>query len=152
MITKLKIFKENILVPRNLEGRREKFIKQQARLFQQEIITGDINIDKDFYHDFQNVKTKKIIGDVSIDINKIPLWFKDIEIDGDFECYNCNLTSLEGCPQIVNSSFYCSRNYLTSLEYCPKYVGKSFWCRNNNVKFTEDDIKKLCQVKGNILT
>jgi hypothetical protein len=34
MITKLKIFKENILVPRNLEGREEKFKKQQARLFQ----------------------------------------------------------------------------------------------------------------------
>jgi hypothetical protein len=52
MITKLKIFKENILVPRNLEGREEKFKKQQARLFQQEIITGDINIDKDYYLNF----------------------------------------------------------------------------------------------------
>jgi hypothetical protein len=96
----------NILVPRNLEGRREKFIKLQARLFQQEVITGDINIDKDFYLDFTNVKTKKIIGNVSIRINKIPLWFKNIEIDGNFYCYTIGLTTLEGCPQIVNSSFF----------------------------------------------
>jgi hypothetical protein len=173
MITKLKIFKENnILVPRNLEGREEKFIQQQARLFQQEIIEGNVTINKDFYLNFTNVKTKKIIGDVSININKIPLWFKDIEIDGSFFCdtrnlttlegspqivngnFSCSynkLTTLEGCPQIVNSSFYCSSNNLTTLEYCPKYVGISFWCRNNKVQFTEEDVKKLCQVKGNIL-
>jgi hypothetical protein len=141
----------NILVPRNLEGREEKFKLQQARLFQQEIITGDIEINKTFYYDFTNVKCKKIIGDVYININKIPLWFKDIEIDGSFICNNIGLTTLEGSPQIVNSSFYCSRNKLISLKYGPKYVGISFWCRNNNVKFTEEDVKKLCKIKGIII-
>jgi hypothetical protein len=127
MITKLKIFKENnILVPRNLEQRHEKFIQQQARIFQQEIITGDVTIDKDFYLDFKNVKTKKIIGDVYININKIPLWFKDIEIDGDFDCYDMGLTTLEGCP---------------------KYVSGNFWCENNQVQFTEEDVQKYCDVK-----
>jgi hypothetical protein len=140
----------NILVPRNLEGRREKFIKLQARIFQQEIITGDVTIDKDFYLDFQNIKTKKIIGDVYININKIPLWLKDIEIDGNFYCDGAGLTTLEGCPEIVNGYFSCSNNYLTTLQGCPKYVGKSFWCRNNKVKFTKEDVKKLCEVKGTI--
>jgi hypothetical protein len=150
MITKLKIFKENILVPRNLEGRQEKFKLQQARIFQQEIIEGSIIIDKEFYLDFKNVKTKKIIGNVDIEINKIPLWFKDIEIDGNFYCYTIGLTTLEGCPQIVSGSFFCHSNNLTSLEYCPKYVGKKFVCYDNKVKFTEDDVKKYCQVKGEI--
>jgi hypothetical protein len=63
----------NILVPRNLEQRHEKFKQQQSRLFQQEVITSNVYINKDFYLDFKNVKTKKIIGNVSIDINKIPL-------------------------------------------------------------------------------
>jgi hypothetical protein len=122
MITKLKIFKENILIPRNLEGREQKFKQQQNRLFQQEIITGDITIDKDFYHDFTNVKCKKIIGNVDIEINKIPLWFKDIEIDGSFYCAFNILTTLEGCPEIVNGNFRCNKNKLISLEYGPRIV------------------------------
>jgi hypothetical protein len=151
MITKLKIFKENnILVPRNLEGREEKFKQQQARLFQQEVITGDVEINNDFYLDFQNVKCKKIIGNVWIEINKIPLWFKNIEIDGRFYCYNIGLTTLEGCPEIINKSFTCAFNNLTTLQYCPKYVGGNFKCYDNKVKFTVDDVKKYCQVKGEI--
>jgi hypothetical protein len=150
MITKLKIFKENnILVPRNLEGREDKYKQQQTRQFQQEIITGDITIDKDFYHDFTNIKCKKIIGNVDIFINKIPLWFKDIKIDGSFYCAFNILTTLEGCPEIVKGNFSCSNNnYLTTLQGCPKYVSGYFYCRNNKVKFTEEDVKKLCNVKG----
>jgi hypothetical protein len=154
MITKLKIFKENnILVPRNLELRHEKFKQQQARIFQQEIIEGNITIDKDFYLDFTNVKTKKIIGNVYIRINKIPLWFKNIEIDGSFICSGNELTSLEGSPQIVNGGFDCDGNNLTTLEYCPKYVTNNFDCSNNKVKFTEEDVKTHCNIKiGYIFT
>jgi hypothetical protein len=151
MITKLKIFKENILVPRNLEGREDKYKQQQARLFQQEIINGDIYIDKDFYLDFQNIKCKKIIGYVWIHIDKIPLWFKNIEIDGNFVCYNNGLITLEGSPQIVNGGFYCGGNKLTTLKGCPKYVDKNFWCCYNKAQFTEEDVRKLCNVKGQIL-
>jgi hypothetical protein len=71
-----------------------------------------------------------------------------IDIDGDFECiqqnltdfkgvrfghikgnFNCNdnrLTSLEGAPQKVGGSFYCHRNQLTSLEGAPQKVGGEF--------------------------
>jgi hypothetical protein len=141
----------NILVPRNLEGREEKYKQQQYRLFQQEIITGDINIDKDFYHDFQNVKTKKIIGNVDIEINKIPLWFENIEIDGDFGCSWQNLTTLEGSPKIVNGNFSCHKNILITLKGCPKYVGNDFRCYYNIFRFTIEDIKKLCNIKGRII-
>jgi hypothetical protein len=173
MITKLTLFKENnILVPRNLEQRHEKFKQQQTRLFQQEIITGDVIIDKDFYHDFTNIKTKKIIGNVDIFINKIPSWFKNIEIDGNFVCYNNGLITLEGSPQIVNGGFNCSRNKLTSFKGCPKYVGESFICSynelttlkycpeivngdlfscyHNNIKFTKGDVKKYCNTEAYI--
>jgi hypothetical protein len=111
----------NILISRNLEGRQEKYKQQQIRLFQQEIIEGDVEINEEFYLDFKNVKCKKIIGDVYITINKIPLWFKSIEITGNL-IYNNNLTTLEGLPQIVNGYFDCEVNKLTSLDDFPKYI------------------------------
>jgi hypothetical protein len=59
--------------------------------------------------------------------------FKD-PYKGDFNCFNEQLTSLEGCPQIVNGHFWCSRNNLKSLQYCPQIVKGYFWCSHNNLK------------------
>ena len=72
------------------------------------------------------------------------------EVGGDFDCYNNQLTSLEGAPKEVGRDFYCSYNQLTSLEGAPKEVGRDFDCSNNKVKFTRNDVKKVCNVKGKI--
>ena len=100
-------------------------------------------------------------------LKEIPLKFN--KVNGFFDCSYNQLTSLEGCPKIVNGNFYCSSNQLTSLEGspkiindffscdnneltslkgCPKEVNRVFSCVGNKVKFTEEDVRKHCNVKG----
>ncbi len=72
------------------------------------------------------------------------------KVNGSFNCGNNKLTSLEGSPKKVNGDFYCSYNDLTSLESAPEEVDGDFNCSNNKVKFTEEDVRKVCNVKGTI--
>ncbi len=77
---------------------------------------------------------------MSVDISKngleiIPFQFYNI--NGFFYCFDNQLTSLQGCPQIVGGHFNCSHNRLTSLEYCPQYVGDSFFCQYNQLRSLE---------------
>jgi len=82
-----------------------------------------------------------------IDIVKFPDYIKFNHVFGSFNCNNCDLVSLKGCPDIVEDNFNCSQNYLTSLEGCPKKVKGNFYMKGNNgVKFTEEDIRKVCNV------
>jgi hypothetical protein len=53
---------------------------------------------------------------------------------GDFYCISKQLTSLEGCPKVVNGNFYCNNNNLQSLQYCPQLVNGSFHCGNNKLQ------------------
>jgi hypothetical protein len=90
-----------------------------------------------------------------------------------YKCTGCNLTSLEGGPNQVTHDFYCSGNEkLTSLKYAPEKVGyidcsgcsltslegapkeaKGFICSGqvNGHKFTEEDVRKVCNVKYRII-
>ena len=72
-------------------------------------------------------------------------------VGGYFSCESNQLTSLEGCPQSVGRDFSCHNNQLTSLEGCPQSVGRDFFCSNNKKKFTEKEVKKFCNVKGEII-
>ena len=73
------------------------------------------------------------------------------EVGGDFKCWMCDsLTSLEGAPEKVGN-FYCSHCYsLTSLKGAPKEVDGVFRCWGCKIKFTEEDVKKVSKVGGNI--
>ena len=85
-------------------------------------------------------------------MTKLPLKFRTVS--GHFNCYNNQLTTLEGCPQTVGGDFnffnnqlttlkgspesvgcdfHCSDNRLTTLEGCPKTVGGYFACYNNQL-------------------
>jgi hypothetical protein len=55
------------------------------------------------------------------------------KISGDFNCFNNQLTSLEGAPQEVGGNFKCHGNKLTSLEGAPQKVGDGFFCSNNQL-------------------
>ena len=45
----------------------------------------------------------------------------------------------------------CYNNKLTSLKEAPKKVGKDFICFDNgSVRFTEADVRKVCEVGGKI--
>lgn len=72
-------------------------------------------------------------------------------VGGDFNCYQNNLTSLKGGPKKVGWDFDCSDNKLTALEGAPKEVGGSFYCHNNKVKFTKENVRKVCKVANEIV-
>lgn len=129
-----KYVKENILVPRNIEGRKEKLRQDIIKLLSQKVIEGDLDIDKTFEGiPPELVKVKEINGDVWLTIRKgyIPSWLKNVKIYGNFKCTYNKLTSLENCPQYVRGYFWCDNNELTSLEGCPKYIGGDLYCRDN---------------------
>ena len=68
----------------------------------------------------------------------------------DFVCSENQLTTLEGAPRSVGGGFSCYDNHLTTLEGAPRSVGGSFRCYNNKKKFTKEDVRKVCDVKGKI--
>ena len=81
-------------------------------------------------------------------LTKLPRTLKDITVNGWLYCNENKLTSLENSPKIVNGNFYCSFNNLTSLEFAPKVVKRNFICHGNDVKFTEQDVRAVCDVTG----
>jgi len=56
----------------------------------------------------------------------------------------------EGLEYKVTGEFDCSYNNLTTLEGSPSTVGGYFDCSNNKVKFTEEQVREVCDVEGNI--
>jgi len=169
MIINFKTFiNENLLVPRNLEGRKEKLKQMNIKLLSQEVIDGDLVLDESFMDiDAKFVKLKKVNGYMSLSgglWTEIPEWLKNVEIDGSFDCsgnelmtlkncpqkiegyFSCSnnqLISLEGCPGNVWKNFYCYSNLLKSLQGCPEFVGGDFWCENNKSILELPDYVKL---------
>jgi hypothetical protein len=76
--------------------------------------------------------TVDVIGNVKLNnkaLKQLP--FKFGKVIGDFNCFENELTSLEGCPTHVYGDFYCGDNKLTSLEYSPVFVDGYYNCNNN---------------------
>ena len=138
----------DIFVPRRIEGRVERMIM----LYVKNGSKGDLDLS-------------------DLNLTKLPEILKNISVGRDFFCGTNNLTSLENCPKTVSVHFYCNNNLLTSLQcahitvggdfYCsfnkltslvgaPKSVGEDFICHSNNVKFTEQDVRAVCDLKGTV--
>ncbi len=82
--------------------------------------------------------TIDVDGDVNLDdknLTKLPLNFN--RVSGAFYCFYNQLTTLEGAPKEVGGDFYCRDNNLTSLEGAPQSVGGGFYCRDNNLTSLE---------------
>jgi hypothetical protein len=164
---------KDILIPRRTEGRFDKMIQQYIRNGNK----GDLNLSDMNLTKFPDVLKYVNVGrDFYCSGNKLAsLEGAPVSVDGDFYCdgnqltslegapksvgggFNCNsnqLTSLEGAPVSVGGGFYggfyCSSNQLTSLEGAPKSVDGGFYCYNNPVKFTEEQVRAICDVKGDI--
>jgi hypothetical protein len=78
------------------------------------------------------VKFGKINGDFDCSNN----FLKSLEnaptiVTGYFDCSSNELTSLKGCPTTVSGEFNCSSNELTSLEHCPTTITGYFYCSYN---------------------
>ena len=91
---------------------------------------------------------REVEGDFNCIYNELTsLEGAPIIVRGDFYCNNNRLTSLKGAPKEVGGNFMCYNNKLTSLKEAPKKVGKDFICFDNgSVRFTEDDVRKVCDV------
>lgn len=57
--------------------------------------------------------------------------------EGTLDCSCEDLTSLKGCPEVVNGGFDCSFNKLTSLKHSPKIVNGGFYCSGNEITSLE---------------
>jgi len=119
----------NIFIPRRVEDRVERLIKNYIR---------------------NGSKGDLVLSKLPMRLTKLPSILKDITVNGWFDCSLNSLTSLENCPKIVNGNFYCSWNKLTSLEGAPQKVDRHFICHSNDVKFTEEQVRAVCDVKEKV--
>ena len=72
---------------------------------------------------------------------------------GDFICSHNLIKSLEGAPTIVHGNFSCKENpKLVSLTGIPQVVYGDFSCQRTKGKFTEEQIRSVCDVKGRVFT
>ncbi len=117
----------SIFIPRRIEDRIERMIKTYIRNGNK----GSLNLS-------------------DLKLTVLPEILKDITVGGNFFCFNNNLTLLINAPSSVGDDFDCSYNDLTSLEFAPKTVGGFFDCRYNLVKFTEKQVRAVCNVKGDV--
>ena len=139
----------SIFVPRRTEDRLERMIKSYIR-------NG----------------SKESLELSNMNLTELPEILKDISVGGHFFCHNNKLTSLINAPKSVDGVFLCSNNKLTSLKGssvsvgiinfdcsfnnltsligAPTYVGGSFSCGFNDIKFTEEQVRAVCDVKGKI--
>ena len=76
-----------------------------------------------------------------------------IDVNGRVDLRYRNLSSFSSFIKFrnVEGYFYCSSNQLTSLEGCPQSVGGGFYCSGNKKKFTIEEVRKLCNVKREIV-
>ena len=77
------------------------------------------------------------------------------KIAGDFDCSHNEITSLEGCPEIVGGDFNCSYNQIKSLKEGPSSVGGDYDCMSNEITSLEgcpEDIGGDFTCEENMLT
>ena len=117
----------SIFIPRRMEDRVERMIKQYIR-------NG----------------SKESLELSSMNLTVLPEILKNVTVGRNFFCSYNKLTSLINSPSIVVGSFWCGHNKLTSLEGAPKTVYKDFSCGFNKKQFTEAQVRAICDVKGTV--
>ena len=131
----------------------------------------------DFLFDL-NIQNFKINNDLVVDIHESislqgmelsELPFKFGSISGYFDCSDNKLTTLKGCPKLIDGFFDCSNNELISLEHGPIKVGSFYNCYRNkltdlgylpkvinkSIDFRFNELKNnifLSNIKGDIYT
>ena len=144
----LEVKSPDIFIPRRMEDRVERMIKQYIRNGSRKEL--DLS-------DYGLTKLPEILKNVDVEryficsVNKLTtLENSPKTVGGSFYCGNNQLISLKGAPTYVGGEFGCGNNKLTSLDGAPTYVGGSFNCRYNPVKFTEEQVRAVCDVDGRI--
>jgi len=116
-----------------------KYLKSYNKLFESEKSIHDIcreyRITNYTINDDGSIDVDGNVNLSDRELTKLPLKFRNVS--GYFYCSDNELTSLEGSPISVGRDFYCYRNELTSLEGSPSSVGGHFWCDNNKLTSLE---------------
>lgn len=84
-------------------------------------VNDDLTVDSKF-----NVNLYDMIME-----DELPFNFNHVK--GVFEIDSNDLTSLKGCPKIVEKGFYCNDNLLTTLENGPVESNGGYYCENNQL-------------------
>ncbi len=159
----------DIFIPRRMEDRVERMIKDYIRnnikgnldLSQMNLtvlpdILKNVTVDGNFFC-YNNKLTslencpKTVGGSFDCSYNDLTsLAGSPSSVGRNFDCSYNDLTSLAGSPSSVGRDFWCGVNDLTSLEFAPTNVGRDFDCIENQVKFTKEQVRAVCDVKGDI--
>jgi hypothetical protein len=138
----------DIFIPRRIDDRVERYIKHYIKNGNK----GNLNLNEKGLIELPEILKDVIVngyfncaGNKLTNLKNSPKY-----VAGDFYCNDNGLTSLEGVTEIIGGSFYCNHNKLTSLAGAPKKVGPFFKCSNNAVKFTEEQVRAVCDVKVKI--
>ena len=142
------------LLDDDLIDKTDKMIKDEIKSFLKENYNGVVKISKKPNADgkYEVSSTKKITvknRNITSLTNGMFVW---TVVRGTFGCDSCySLKSLEGAPKEVGGDFNCNNcDSLTSLEGAPKKVGGNFYCSVCKIQFTEDDVKQVSNVRGEI--
>ena len=149
----MKSLRESLLDD-DLVDKPDKIIRDEIKVFLKENYIGSIKISRkpniDGKYEVSSttdigVKNRNIISLT----NGMFIWTK---VGGYFNCSHCiRLESLDGTPKIVGGYFDCSGcKSLESLDGAPEKVGGNFYCSVCKIQFTEDDVKKVSNVRGEI--
>ena len=142
----------NLLIARRVEGRTEKYIQAKIKQYIKDKNVGNFDISGLGLTTLPALlKNLKIGKSFDCGYNRLDsLVGAPTGVGGKFDCRYNILTSLVGAPVSVGLDFFCGFNQLDSLVGAPTSVGGSFNCSNNVVKFTEEQVRAVCDVKGNI--
>jgi hypothetical protein len=163
----------NLLIPRRIEGRVEKYVQSVIQKYIKDGSTGGLDLSKLKLTKLPDKLKNVSVGrnfDCSLN-NLTSLVGAPNSVGGYFDCHSNDLTSLDGAPSSVGLGFDCSFNKLTSLDGVPSSVGGhfdcrgnrltslagaprsvvgEFYCRGNAIKFTIEQVRAVCDVKGTI--
>ena len=142
----------NLLIARRTEGRMEKYIQAKIKQYIKDKNVGNFDISELGLTTLPALlKNLKIGKSFDCGYNRLDsLVGAPTSVGRDFLCNDNKLKSLVGAPTSVGGDFYCSYNKLKSLVGAPTNVGLDFDCNNNVVKFTEEQVRAVCDVKGKI--
>lgn len=65
------------------------------------------------------------------------------EVNGDFDCSDTKITTLEGAPEKVNRNFMCYSTNITDCNYFPKEIGGDVSCGSTNITSLKGVPKKI---------
>ena len=128
-------------------------VKKQANNTNIELWCDEMGIENYTINSKGEIDVDGNVSFMGRNIKELP--YKFGTINGFFSLdSNQNLISLKNCPNYILGGHMfnidgCSK--LDSLKGCPKEVSGLFYCRKCKRKFTEEEIKSLCKVKGSII-